>query len=198
MIKNITLIISILFFINYFGQAQETYTHLKYLVDSQVNSQIKRFDFKDSGVLKSSMLVKVYRNEHLFFDQDGKPLDCYTQSVLSNDTIYITGHMYGDIGYGFLLALFKDSCILTSFAYSDSAIYKYNKSDTTLLAFIPVPSSTQKLTLSNTPLYKEGEIVSGLVELESKAFYSGPEASANSFKIKLKAYFKTSALNNSQ
>jgi hypothetical protein len=124
--------------------------------------------------------------------------NCYTQSVLINDTIYITGHVYGEIGYGFLIALFDDSCILNSFAYSDAAIYRYNKSDTSLVAFIAVPSFAQKLVLSEIPLYKEGDVVSGFVELESKEFYYGLEAPEHSFKIKLKAHFSTSPLKKSQ
>ena len=196
--SNFILILSIFFFFFFFGQVQRPYTNIKYVVDNQVSNQVKKFASNDSGVLRNSMFIEVDRNGSPFFNYYKDPLDCYTQTIFSNDTLYITGHLYGEIGYGFLIALFNDSCILTSFAYSDSAIYKFNKSDTSFLAFIPVPSLNQKLVLSETPSYKDGDIISGFIELESKEFYYGIKSSELSFRIKLKAHFRTSPLNKSQ
>ena len=53
--------------------------------------------------------------------------------------------MIGQLGYGFTLAIFKDSCIIASFGLSDGKIYKYNESDKDSIDFIPLPSVSQKV-----------------------------------------------------
>src|SRR5687767_1233025 len=113
-------------FIDSSGQTQDSLAHSLYSVDKQIDLQLKKFPPADTGTLKNSMTIKVFWNANTFFDQS---LDCFTKSFLRNDTIYIIGHMIGELGYGFELALFKDSCIVASFGLSDGKIYKYNKSD---------------------------------------------------------------------
>ena len=193
--KNTILFVLLIFFINCFGQVAPSFNPVKYSIDTQITQQIKKIPFNDSGILTNSMTIKVFWDDKPFFNQD---LDCYTRSTLKNDSIYITGYMIGELGWGFQLALFGDSCILTSFALSDEKIYKYKTSDNTLLSFIPVPNSTQKIKLSKKPSFKKGERVSGFVELESKEFYYSLKNSYKKATIKLKAYFKTSLLSTSE
>ena len=194
--KAILGIVSMILYIVSSGQSKSSYTTISYTIDTQVNQQIKKAVSIENGVLNKSLKVKIFRNDYAIFNTYDKdePLDCYTESFLYNDTIFITGHMKGEIGYGFQLAFFGDSCFVASFAYSDSAIYKYNNSDTASVNLILIPTATQKLTLSKRPLFKEGETIAGIVELKSKEFYDiyGKHEGIN--KMYLIAYFKTPPL----
>ena len=137
------------------------------------------------------MIFKVNWDADTIFNQRD-PIDCYTQSMFRNDTIYINGYMV--LGFGFQLALFGDSCIVASFAYSDAGIYKYNKTDSSLLTAILLPSRTQKLVLTSKPTFIEGATVSGHIELESREFYYVVEKTEMRSSIKIKAYFKTAPI----
>ena len=168
------------------GQNQSLLVRSLYSVDKQIDLRLKKIPPADTGILKNSMTIKVFWNTNTFFDQS---LDCFTRSFLRNDTIYIVGHMIGELGYGFELTLFKDSCIVASFGLSDGKIYKYNKSYADSIDFITLPSISQKVVLSKKPSFQKGEIVAGLVELKSVPFYY--TALEGKFKIELFAYFKT-------
>ena len=136
------------------------------------------------------MKIKVFWDTRTPFNDES--LDCFTKSLVRNDTIYIFGEMIGELGYGFELLLFKDSCIVASFAISDGKIYKYNKSDRDSISFIPLPSISQKVTLSKKPSFQKGEVIAGKVEIKSVPFYYTDLE--GKFRIELVAHFKTAPL----
>jgi len=171
------------------GYSQVRLTKCLYNVDKQITVQLNKFGSAEAGRLAGSMKIKVPWNEGTLFDQT---LDCFTKAYLKNDTIYITGNMIGELGYGFHLILFKDSCIVAPFGLSDGKIYKYSKSDANSIDFIPLPTKAQKVTLSKNPTYKEGDTVEGFVDLKSQPFYYTDLDGV--FKIELQAYFKTEPL----
>ncbi len=105
------------------------------------------------------MIIKVLRNADVFFNQT---LDCYTRSFLIKDTIYITGYMMGELGWGFQLEIYNDSCIAASFGLSDGNIYKYNKSDVDSNSFILLPNVYQKVILAKKPVFQDNEIIAGV------------------------------------
>jgi hypothetical protein len=192
--KRLLVIVSVLLFVNTWVQSQVLHKSVKYTVDNQLVNQVKKNNPNNSGILKKSMKLNSYTNGRVFYVQYDGPEDCYTKTIFSNDSILITGHMEGELGYGFMLFLFGDSCKAAAFALSDSAIYKYQISDTVLVDFITPQSLTQKVALSKRPLYKEGEVITGLVEIESKEFYYYVKKPTTRFTIKLKAYFQTAPL----
>ena len=163
-----------------------------YSVDEKIYAPLKKFSWVDTGTLKNSMTIKVRWNTNFFFDQT---LDCYTKSFLIEDTIYITGYMIGELGWGFQLILYKDSYIAASFGLSDGKIYKYNKSDTDSTNYIILPNVSQKVVLSKKPVFQDGEIIAGVIELKSIPYYY---TNNDRLTIDLKAYFKTAALKESQ
>lgn len=187
--KNILTIVLLSILLNSSGQALDSPLVHLYSVDKQVDLQLKKFPRVDTGILKNSMTIKVFWDANTFFNQS---LDCITKSLIRNDTILIMGHMPGELGYGFELVLFKDSCIIVSFGLSDGKIYKYNESDTISTDFISLSSISQKLVLSKKPLFQKGEIVSGVVKLKSIPFYY--TEFKGRFRIELVAYFKTAPL----
>jgi hypothetical protein len=175
------------------GQSQASLTHSLYTVDKQIDLQLKKFPGADSGTLKNSMTIKVFWGNNTFFDQS---LDCFTKSFLRNDSIYIFGHMIGELGWGFKLVLFKDSCIVASFGLSDAKIYKYNKSDVDSTDFILLPSITQSVILSKKPSFQKREIVAGAIKIKSVPYFY--TSSEDKIKIELSAYFKTAPINEFQ
>lgn len=171
------------------GYAQMPAASGLYTVDKQVNIQLKKFVVGDSNQLGQSMKVKVPWGNRIFFDQS---LDCYTESYLRSDTIFITGFMLNKLGYGFALALFRDSCIVAPFALSDAAIYKGKISDTVYTDMIVLPCLIRKVVLPEKPIFKEGEIITGFVALDSYPFYY--KSMQGEFKIELTAYFRTTPI----
>jgi len=169
-----------------------------YSIDKQMELSMKKFRLVDPGRLENSMKIRVASEKFLFFDtyERDKPLDCFTKSYLAHDTIYVIGHMIGELGWGFQMAIYKDSCVVAPFALSDGKIYKYNKLDTDSVDFVLLQSVTRKMVLSKRPSFKEGETVAGLVELKSVPFYY--TVFDDEFVIDLQAYFKTAPLRRSQ
>jgi hypothetical protein len=192
--RTILLSILILPLINSFGQTQASLAHSLYSVDKQIDLQLKKFAPADTGTLKNSMKIRVLWDTKPFFDD--RSLNCFTKSFLRNDTIYIIGHMIGELGWGFELVIFKDSCIVASFGLSDSKIYKYNKSDADSIDFILLPSITQNVILSKKPSFQKGEIVAGAIKIKSVPYYY--TRFEDKFKIELSAYFRTAPLSELQ
>lgn len=180
------------------GQVQPLLAHTSYSVDKQIDLQISKFGWVDTGTLKNSMSIKVLTDSKVFLNGTmfNQTLDCYTTSYLKGDTINITGFMIGQLGWGFELVLHKDSCIAASFALSDGKIYKYKKSDTDSIDLILLPNISQKVVLSKKPAFRAGEIVSGAIELKSIPYYYTNDD--GKCTINLKAYFKTAALKKMQ
>ena len=137
------------------------------------------------------MGIKVTWDGKAIFNQE---LDCFTKAFLKDDTISITGYMSGLIGWGFQLRIFKDSCIVNTFASSDGEVYRYNTSDKNLLTFIAVPSLMQRVVLSKNPSFEKGERVAGFVDIVSNDFYYSIDKKDTKARIKLRAYFKTEPL----
>src|SRR4030095_4022310 len=160
-----------------------------YLVDKKVEIEEKKFEFIDTGVLKSAMKIRVFWNDNIFFNNydEGSVLDCFTLSTINGDTISIIGYMVGMVGYGFTLKLFGDSCIVASYAISDGDIYQTGPKEKSYTNHVILPSTVHRVRLLKKPLFKEGETVAGHVQLKSVPFYyKGLEGK---FVIELNAYF---------
>jgi len=175
------------------GAAQNPFTYepIQYETDTQTVSQISKYRFIDSGVLKKAMSIHVTWDSLTMFDQT---VDCYTNAFLIHDTIFIQGYMQQLLGWGFQATLFNDSCIITSFALSDGNIYKYRTSDKKPVFHVSLASSTQTLRLAGRPKFELGERISGFVRLESEPFYYYIKKLTHKATIKLRAYFKTGPL----
>jgi hypothetical protein len=132
--------------------------------------------------------------------EDGKPmfnqkdLNCFTRSLLENNKIVIMGYMPEQPGWGFQLVVYGDSCIIASFAQTDRMLYKRKPSDSDLLYFITLPSTTKKLILSKKPAFSKNEKFTGYVELKSEDFYYINKGIPTKAFITLTAFFKTTIL----
>lgn len=176
----------------YCGQTPKSFHNGSYVVDPSIKATVDNKVKSFNGVTMSSMDFKMFENDSIVGDTyaKGKSIDeCMIMVALDGDTINITGFMGMFVGFGYQIALFKDTCIIRHFAKSDAEIYKLNKTDS--LDFgVSVPCKTYKLTLSNKPTFKKGDIVEGIIELMSEEYYEVASGNERKYKIQLTGYFK--------
>lgn len=180
------------------GQIPKSIDNGAYTIDqsikANVDKKVKSFD----GVTMSSMDFKIFQNDSVVADTyaKGKSVDeCMTMTSLDGDTIYITCFRGMFAGFGYQIALFKDTCIVRHFVKSDAEIYKLHKNDS--LEFgVSVPCKTYKLTLTNKPTFKKGDTVEGIIELMSDEYYEVANGRERKYKMQLTGYFKTEPLEN--
>ena len=198
MIKFTTLLNSLFLFIalTSCGQTQKPFDNGSYIVDNSIKQQVDKKVKSYNGVNLSSMDVKLFENDSVIADtySKGKSIDeCMTFTTLEGDTINITGFAGMFAGFGYQIALFKDTCIIRHYAKSDAEIYKLHKNDS--LEFgVSVPCKTYKLTLSHKPTFKKDEVLEGIIELTSEDYYEVANGDETKCKIKLTGYFRTAPL----
>ncbi len=195
MIKISTLFISLLFLIalSSCGQKPKSIDNSTYFVDQSIKAKVDKKVKSFNGMTMSSMDFKMFENDSIVGDTyaKGKSIDeCMTMTSLKGDTINITGFIGMFAGFGYQIALFKDTCIVRHFIKSDAEMYKLNKDDS--LSFgVSVPCKTYKLTLTNKPTFKKGDIVEGIIELTSDEYYEVANGNERKYKIQLTGYFRT-------
>ncbi len=177
------------------GQTQSGSNASAYKINSEIEEQIEEKFKTFNGVTMGSMDFKIYQNDSLIADTDskGKSIECMLMTNLTSDTVNITGFMGMFAGFGYHIELFKDTCIVSHFAKSDAEIYKLNKTDS-LTFGVSVPCKSYKLTLTKKPIIKKGEIISGIVELESEEYFEVANGDENKYRVVLKGYFRTEPL----
>ncbi len=178
---------------NSFGQASKSSHIGVYVVDSNIRAVVNEKVKSLNGITMSSMDFKMYKNDSIVGDtySNGKSIDqCMIYTTLEADTISIVGFMGMFAGFGYHIALFKDSCIVTHFAKSDADIYKLHQNDS--LAFgISVPCKNYKLILSKKPTFKKGEVIEGVIELTSDEYYEVSNGEESKDRMQLTGYFRT-------
>jgi hypothetical protein len=198
----LTLFISTLLLIafNSCGQPPKGIDNGAYVVDQSIKAKVDKKVKSFNGVTMTSMDFKMFENDSIVADTyaKGKSVgECMTMTSLDGDTINITGFMGMFAGFGYQIALFKDTCIVRHFMKSDAEIYKLKKTDS--LAFgISVPCKTYKLTLTNKPTFKKGDIVEGIIELTSDEYYEVANGNERKYKMQLTGYFKTEPLESTE
>lgn len=193
-----TIFISTLLLITFSscGQTPKSFYNGAYVVDPGIKVTVDKKVRSFEGVTMTSMDFKMYENDSLIGDtySKGKSIDeCMTKATLDGDTINIIGFMGMFAGFGYQIALFKDTCIVRHFAKSDAEIYKLNKDDS--LEFgVSVPCKTYKLTLSKKPTFNKGDVLEGIIELTSDEYYEVANGKESKFRMQLTGYFRTDPL----
>src|SRR5690554_338825 len=177
------------------GQTQTDVNKSAYQINSEIEEQIEQKIKTFNGVSMGSMDFKIYQNDSLIADTDskGKSIECMLMTTLSGDTASILGFMGMFAGFGYQIDLFQDTCIVRHFAKSDAEIYKLKKTDS-LTFGVSVPCKSYKLTLTEKPTIKKGEIISGIIELESEDYYEVSNGDENKYRVVLKGCFRTEPL----
>lgn len=172
------------------NQINDTY-HINQEIVESISSKLKPL----KGVTMSTMDFSLFENDKLIADSDsiGKPIESLLITSLHGDTILIAGFMGMFSGFGYQIELNKDRCSIHHFVSSDAKIYKLKTTDS--LAYgISVPCKSSKLTLIEKPIFKKGEIVSGIIELKSEEYYEVTNGEENIYRAELTGYFKTEPL----
>ncbi len=162
-----------------------------YSIDNKFPQSLKKYPDRWPTTVVNSMKINVFGDSYAYPDE---PIECPTRAYLKHDTITIICIAGAEGGLGYFLRLFKDSCTLAAYAYSDVPSYKYNKTENGEWFMVFLPSVTQKIILSHRPQFKAGESIEGLVQLKSVPYYDNDRQ----YVIELSAYFKTASLKISQ
>lgn len=169
---------------------------IKFSIDSTIRPAIDQSIAKgEYAALPTLDLQMFVNNEEVIntFEKE-KKVQFLTQAYYERDTLYILGFIGMFSGVGFYLDLYGDSSRVTLYATTDGPeVYKLNETDTTYQRGLSVPAKSCNLTLTKVPEYMEGEIVEGLVTLDSREFYSKSHKEQRDDKIqaKISAYFRT-------
>ena len=103
----------------------------------------------------------------------GAPMPC--QCDLNGDTIFISSIIgfFGGMGHG--IKVFKDSFESYYILYIDDVKpYKHNLTDSVFTDNLSVLSKYQTLRLTEKPVFKSGQHLTGLLTFTSKDFYERP------------------------
>jgi hypothetical protein len=197
MTNNLALIISTLLLIAFTscGQAPSAY-----VIDPSIKTLVHKKVTSFNGSTFTSMDFKMFENDSIVADTytKGKSFDeCLTQTSLDGDTINITGFTGMFAGFGYQIALFRDTCVVRHVIKSDVEIYKLNKTDSLAIGIF-VPCVTYKLTLTNKPNFKKGDVLEGIIELISNEYYEVANGNERKYKMQLTGYFKTEPLESTE
>ncbi len=164
-----------------------------YTINPAVKDEVAKKISSVNDIVLGAIDYKLYENDSLIIDSHstGKSGECFTMASLEGDTINITGFMGMFAGFGYTIALYKDSCVVRHFSKSDEAIYKLHKNDS--LEFnVSVPCRSYSLTLAAKPVFKKRETVQGIIELISEDYYEAANGEEKKYRMQLKSWFRAS------
>jgi len=187
-VLNLLFASSLLISITSYGQKASPFI-IDSTVSKIVDENIKITDFPASSAMKSTETI----NDTTFAENYGfgKNLGAITQASLSHGTIFITSFLMArEATFGYKIILTRDNCTIKYFSLADEDILKINKADkpSHLISFV---CPTNKLTFSQRPQFKIGELIEGVVELTTNDFWSYNKGKNTKVKVKLTGYFKT-------
>ena len=166
---------------------------LPYVVDSTVSTTVDENIKSTLTTAQSGMKLIVTINDSTNAENYGlgKNFGAITQASLSHDTIFITSLLMArKATSGYKIILTHDSCTVKYFSLADEDIFKINKIDKPrhLILFV---CRTNKLTFSEKPQFKTGELIEGMVNLTTDDFWSFNNGQNTKVRVKLTGYFKT-------
>jgi hypothetical protein len=192
-IFNLLFLSSLLFSIISYGQNKFSYI-IDSTISKTVDENIKVPDFPDSlsSTIKSTVTINdTALPENYGF---GNNLPAMIQAYLSHDTIFLTGFLMArKATNGYKIILTSDSYTVEYFAAADEGIFRVNKTDKPS-HFINMICQTNKLTLSEKPQFKVGELIEGRIELTTNDYWSVGKKKNTKVKERLTGYFKTNLL----
>lgn len=127
-----------------------------------------------------------YENDNLVKSEQSTSALSFTR--FENNTATVTGFAGIDEGFGFILLIAKDTCIIRCEMESTKEIFKLKENDTPSFGLY-VPCKYQKATLIDQPKYNLGEIIKGKIEITSEDFYEKINDQFKLVRIEMKAYF---------
>ena len=168
-------------------------------IDGSVKGEVEKNLTTYDKVIMGGMKCKMFENDSLIADtyKRDKSSECILFASIDNDTINIRGQIGMFDGFGYSITLVKDTCFVLYYIKSDTPTYKVNKSDS-LTFGVSVPCESYKLVLTNTPTFKKGDVIEGIIELTSEDYYETSNEQERKYKIHLTGYFKTEPLQSTE
>ena len=193
MIKNTVTFLVGIFFMSTMSscQANLKFTNNGYSINSNLKDSIEKKVKTDQGQTGSTIYIRMFSLDSSFLDTYslGSKLDgtFITASSLLGDTITTIG-FFGTIYYKAKIT--RNSCQVTCVVSTDEKLYKIKKDDK-LTDLIYLPCDKYNLTLINTPSFKKGELLEGIVNLSTEEFIQKINNKEVKLRMHMTGYFKT-------
>jgi hypothetical protein len=148
------------------------------------------------GVVYGSITFRLYINDSPDLDFSSLPQNIQNLTFLGGDTLKTIGLIPLDfIAFAVQVRQYADDpADITVFVTSNELPLGLMPGDTASRSLI-VPCRTSMLTLPKEPVFTEGEIISGIVELETEEFLVDDPEMPESLRMRLALawYFRTEA-----
>lgn len=167
-----------------------------YSVDPAVKSLIDKKLTTENEEINVAVDFKIWEDGKMIADSyaSGKTFrNSRCMAAVHNGTIIMSSLIGMFSGFGFELALSKDSCRVSYLVTSDMKMYKLKQTDS-LTFGLQVPCESYKLAFIKQPAFKKDEILEGIIDFTSKEYYEIRNGKEKKFKVQMTGYFITEPL----
>lgn len=183
------LSVLILSFFSSCGQSRQSKGDI-YKVDSSVVSTINQKIAPFNGKSNASISFVMYEGDKAIISDDNTAALSFTsfsKNVVAIDCLNGTND-----GFGFFLMLSKDSSLVNFKVLSRNESVSFKSSQQSAASpELLVKCVNSRVTLAREPGYVQGEVIEGIVELESEYFYEVRANKERKVKFRVEAYFKS-------
>jgi len=189
--KNI-FILSIAFIVYSCGNSQEkTSVQEKeksiLSINGKTNIEIDNYLSTSNQRYNCVLTFNRYENDKLIKSDTTSAL-AFTR--FENGTAAVSGFAGEDEGFGFILIIAKDTCVIRYQVESTKEIFKLKRNDAPIFG-IKVPCKYQKATLTSKPKFEVGEVIMGKIEIISDDYYEEVDKEIKLIRMEIKGYFKS-------
>ncbi|MES2862733.1 MAG: hypothetical protein V4666_01305 [Bacteroidota bacterium] len=156
------------------------------IIDEESNKEIENKLSNSNNEYNCIIEYNRYENDDLV--ENNKVTNALSFTRIEKETATITGFSGIDEGFGFILLVNKDTCMIKCEFESTNEVFKLEKNHVPTFGLY-VPCKYQKTTLIKKPKFESGEIIKGKIDLKSENFYEKINNEFKSVRIEMKAYF---------
>ncbi len=165
-------------------------------MDPGVQDTIDKRIVNHDGMVYGSVTFGLYINDSLELDFASLPQNIQNLTFLGGDTLKTIGLIPLDfVGFAVQVRQYADDpADITVLVNSNELPLRQMPGDTASRSLI-VPCRTSMMTIPKKPMFAEGEIISGIVELETEEFLVDDPEMPESLRMRLTVawYFRTEA-----
>jgi hypothetical protein len=165
-------------------------------MDPGVQDTIDKRIVDHDGMVYGSVTFRLYINDSPDLDFSSLPQNIQNLTFLGGDTLKTIGLIPLDfVGFAVQVRQYGDDpADITVFVTSNELPLRLMPGDTASRSLI-VPCRTSMLTIPREPMFAEGQIISGIVELETEEFLVDDPEMPESLRMRLALawYFRTEA-----
>ena len=164
--------------------------HPVYTVDNTIATEIDKKIEPFQGKYNANLSFIVYENGREVIKKDNKPALSFTS--FSNNIVAVDCLNGTNDGFGFFLMIGKDTSFINFkvLSKSDSILFR-SANASALQPELLVNCVNSKVTLAQAPMFVQGEVIQGLVDLESEPFYEVRNNKERKVNFRIVAFFKS-------